>query len=114
MTPAPDAGDRLAAPGMGPTSLGKRGRPGAARSAADPPPLPPPPFRRRRQRQETHAVAQRKQDQMDRLRGAFGLRETKEGEAFDRELQERRRQEKIADRDAREKERRCGLAGGGR
>lgn len=66
---------------------------------------------------ETHAVAQRKQDQMERLRGAFGFgAEVKEGEAFDRELQEQRRQERIAEKERekkraekekRDRERRC-------
>lgn len=42
---------------------------------------------------------------MDRLRAAFGLGEVKEGEAFDQELQEQRRLERIAEREAREKER---------
>lgn len=45
-------------------------------------------------------------EQMDKLRAAFGLGEdTKEGEAFDQELQERKRQEKIAEREAKEQER---------
>lgn len=35
-------------------------------------------------------MAQRKQDQLDRMRRAFGLKDVKEGEAFDRELQVRR------------------------
>ncbi len=38
---------------------------------------------------ETHEVAQRKVEQMDKLRAAFGISEIKEGEAFDRELQVR-------------------------
>jgi serine/arginine repetitive matrix protein 2 len=43
---------------------------------------------------------------MDRLRNAFGFIEgMKEGEAFDRELQEQRRLERIAEREAKEKER---------
>lgn len=55
---------------------------------------------------ETHAVAERKLVQMDKLRAAFGLEESaKEGEAFDRDLQEQRRLERIAEREQREKER---------
>lgn len=50
-------------------------------------------------------MARRKVEQMDKLRSAFGLGEVKEGEAFDQELQERKRQERIAEREAREKER---------
>ncbi|KFM23825.1 Pre-mRNA-splicing factor CWC21 [Auxenochlorella protothecoides] len=57
-------------------------------------------------KQETHQIAARKVEQMGRLRGAFGIGETKEGDAFDRELQDRRRQEKIAERENREQERR--------
>lgn len=61
---------------------------------------------RERMAHETHAVAQRKQDQMERLRGAFGFgAEVKEGEAFDRELQEQRRLERRAERERVEKER---------
>ena len=60
-----------------------------------------------RSKQETHQVAARKLVQMERLRGAFGLRgEHREGEAFDRELQEKRRQERIAEREERERQRR--------
>jgi len=37
---------------------------------------------------ETHEVAQRKLDQMDKLRSALGMAsDTKEGDAFNRELQ---------------------------
>ena len=37
---------------------------------------------------ETHEVAQRKLEQMERLKGALGMSsETKEGDAFNRELQ---------------------------
>lgn len=65
-----------------------------------------------RAKQETHQVAARKMAQMDRLRGALGLGEgQREGEAFDRELQERRRQEKIAEREQREREKRYDSAG---
>ena len=55
---------------------------------------------------ETHEIARRKVEQMDKLRAAFGLgAEAKEGEAFDQELQEQRRQERIAEREAKEKAR---------
>lgn len=59
--------------------------------------------------QETHAVAQRKQEQMARLRGAFGFdaEGPREGEAFNRELQEQRREEARAEREAKERERKC-------
>lgn len=65
-----------------------------------------PHFNANRLKQETHQIAARKVEQMGRLRGAFGIGETKEGDAFDRELQDRRRQEKIAERENREQERR--------
>lgn len=57
---------------------------------------------------ETHAVAQRKQEQMARLRGAFGFGGTdgpREGDAFNRELQEQKRQEARDERDAKERDR---------
>ncbi len=38
---------------------------------------------------ETHEVAQRKLDQMAKLKSAFGLSEVKEGDAFNRDLQVR-------------------------
>lgn len=54
---------------------------------------------------------------MERLRGAFGFGadEVKEGDAFNRELQEQKRLDRIAERDAKEKERRCvgGAVGAG-
>jgi hypothetical protein len=53
-------------------------------------------------------VAARKAAQMDRLRSAFGLAGEEgvlEGDAFNRELQEEKRQERIAEREAKEKER---------
>ncbi|GMH32892.1 hypothetical protein BSKO_00726 [Bryopsis sp. KO-2023] len=55
--------------------------------------------------QETHETARRKMEQMDRLKNALGLGDVKEGEAFDQELQEKRRQERVAEREAMEKER---------
>lgn len=71
-------------------------------------PLPP-----SRLAQETHAVALRKQEQMAKLKSAFGFGEdeVREGDAFNRELQEQKRQERIAEREAKEEERRW--VGGG-
>jgi hypothetical protein len=40
---------------------------------------------------ETHAVAARKEREMDGMRAAFGLKDVTEGAAFDRELQETKR-----------------------
>ena len=55
---------------------------------------------------ETHAVAARKEAEMDGLRAAFGLKEApREGDAFDRELQERKKQERLAERERAAKER---------
>jgi serine/arginine repetitive matrix protein 2 len=71
------------------------GPPGGEKDARD----------RDRLEQDTHQVALRKAQQMERLRGAFGFREDiAEGEAFDKELQERKRLEKLAAReDARQR-----------
>jgi serine/arginine repetitive matrix protein 2 len=56
--------------------------------------------------QETHAVAQRKLEQMARLKNAFGFgEEVKEGDAFNRELQEQKRLEKIEEREQEKKRR---------
>lgn len=46
---------------------------------------------------------------MERLRGAFGFAEgvEQEGDAFNRELQEQRRQERAAEREAKEREHKC-------
>ena len=55
---------------------------------------------------ETHAVAARKAAEMDGLRAAFGLKEApREGDAFDRELQERKKQERLQERERVAKER---------
>ncbi|KAK9821762.1 hypothetical protein WJX81_005452 [Elliptochloris bilobata] len=55
---------------------------------------------------ETHELAERKQQELATLRAAWGLgEEVVEGQAFNRELQEQRRQDKIAEREAVEKER---------
>lgn len=59
-------------------------------------------MRRHRLSDESHEVAQRKLAQMAKLRGAFGLAEVKEGEAFDPEAMEARRNR---DRAARDEER---------
>eukprot|EP00210_Caulerpa_lentillifera_P007111 g6804.t1 len=56
--------------------------------------------------QETHEVARRKMEQMERLRGALNIRQdAKEGEAFDVELQEKRKKEAKEKREERERER---------
>eukprot|EP01025_Chloroclados_australasicus_P038833 TRINITY_DN400_c0_g1_i1.p2 TRINITY_DN400_c0_g1~~TRINITY_DN400_c0_g1_i1.p2 ORF type:complete len:475 (-),score=71.66 TRINITY_DN400_c0_g1_i1:717-2141(-) len=52
--------------------------------------------------EETHAIAARKQAQMEKLRDALGLGDVKEGEAFDQELQEEKRQARIKEREDRE------------
>jgi hypothetical protein len=58
----------------------------------------------RRLTNETHEVAQRKIAQMSNLRAALGLgaasEEPVEGQAFDRDLQEAKRQQRIAEREA--------------
>eukprot|EP00195_Chlamydomonas_chlamydogama_P016489 CAMPEP_0202909188 /NCGR_PEP_ID=MMETSP1392-20130828/48598_1 /ASSEMBLY_ACC=CAM_ASM_000868 /TAXON_ID=225041 /ORGANISM="Chlamydomonas chlamydogama, Strain SAG 11-48b" /LENGTH=378 /DNA_ID=CAMNT_0049598863 /DNA_START=101 /DNA_END=1233 /DNA_ORIENTATION=- len=54
---------------------------------------------------ETHEVAQRKLEQMDKLKAALGISEVKEGEAFDRELQEKKKLERLAEKEAKERER---------
>lgn len=58
---------------------------------------------------ESHEVAKRKLQQMAKLRGAFGLAEVKEGEAFDPEaIEARRNRERTArdeERAARDQER---------
>lgn len=41
---------------------------------------------------------------MDKLAAAFGVKGAVEGEAFNRELQEQRKQERIAEREQREKD----------
>lgn len=49
------------------------------------------PFACCRDKQETHRLAERKQQQMAKLENAFGLSGVVEGEAFNRELQEERK-----------------------
>lgn len=50
---------------------------------------------------ETHQLAKRKAQELDKIRAAFGLaQDVKEGQAFDRELQERLKAERIAEREA--------------
>ena len=52
---------------------------------------------------ETHALARKKAAEMDKIRNAFGLdADAKEGQAFDRDLQEQLKQDRQV---AREKER---------
>jgi hypothetical protein len=48
-------------------------------------------WRRSTAKQETHEIAQRKVEQMDKLKAALGLADVVEGEAFDPEVQVRRR-----------------------
>ncbi len=50
-------------------------------------------------------MAARKEAEMVSLRAAFGLKEVREGDAFDRELQERKRQERLDERERAAKER---------
>jgi serine/arginine repetitive matrix protein 2 len=50
-------------------------------------------------------VALRKEGQMRKLQNAFGLGETVEGQAFNRDLQEQKKLERVAEREAKEKER---------
>lgn len=53
--------------------------------------------------QETHQLAARKAQQMDKLKNAFGFTEDiKEGDAFNRELQEQKKLDRIAEREAKE------------
>ena len=63
----------------------------------------------RRRDESTHAVAVRKEEEMVRLARAFGVdkreRDAREGDAFDRELQRRLRDEKRAKREEEERKR---------
>jgi len=53
--------------------------------------------------QETHQIAARKAQQMDKLKNAFGFTEDiKEGDAFNRELQEQKKLDRMAEREAKE------------
>ncbi len=57
---------------------------------------------------ETHAVAKRQLEKMLKLRTVFGLpkdQDSKEGQAFDRELQEQRKRDKEMEKELREKTR---------
>ncbi|KAK3269630.1 hypothetical protein CYMTET_21938 [Cymbomonas tetramitiformis] len=56
--------------------------------------------------QETHQVALRKEKEMDKIRSAFGITETNEGDAFDRDLQETKKNERIAERERADEEKR--------
>lgn len=50
---------------------------------------------------ETHELAKRKAREMDKIRAAFGLgTDVKEGQAFDRDLQEQLKAQRIAEREA--------------
>ena len=55
---------------------------------------------------ETHAMAKRKLAQMAKLRDVFGFtieQDSKEGESFDRELQEQRKRDRLMEKELREK-----------
>lgn len=53
---------------------------------------------------ETHELAKRKANEMNKIRAAFGLDENaKEGQAFDRDLQERLKAERQAERETKQK-----------
>eukprot|EP00897_Mesotaenium_endlicherianum_P008074 jgi/Mesen1/7295/ME000373S06352 len=55
---------------------------------------------------QTHHIAARKEKAMERLKDAFGLGDIKEGEAFDRDLQEQRKQERIMAKEMAEQQKR--------
>ncbi|KAL2621849.1 hypothetical protein R1flu_002054 [Riccia fluitans] len=48
---------------------------------------------------QSHQIAAKKEKQLDVMKAALGIEEIKEGEAFDRELQEQRKQERILARE---------------
>ena len=52
-----------------------------------------------RNNQETHWLAERKQEELARVRDAWGLGDIKEGEAFNPEVQEAKKQARIAERE---------------
>lgn len=55
---------------------------------------------------ETHEMAARKLQQMDKLKDAFGIEgDINEGDAFNKELQEQKRQQRQAEREQRQAER---------
>eukprot|EP00252_Welwitschia_mirabilis_P008916 TRINITY_DN2117_c0_g1_i1.p1 TRINITY_DN2117_c0_g1~~TRINITY_DN2117_c0_g1_i1.p1 ORF type:complete len:519 (+),score=101.41 TRINITY_DN2117_c0_g1_i1:137-1693(+) len=54
---------------------------------------------------QTHQIAARKEHKLETLKSALGIGDIKEGEAFDKELQEQRKQERILAREERERER---------
>mmetsp|Transcript_19027 Transcript_19027/g.48835 ORF Transcript_19027/g.48835 Transcript_19027/m.48835 type:complete len:448 (+) Transcript_19027:588-1931(+) len=54
---------------------------------------------------ETHQVAVRKERQMDKLASAFGIRESKEGDAFNQELQAKLKEDRRMEREQKEKDR---------
>ena len=53
---------------------------------------------------ETHWLAERKQQELAKVREAWGLTETVEGEAFNREVQEAKKQARIAEREQKKQE----------
>lgn len=57
-----------------------------------------------RTNQETHWLAERKQQELARLREAWGLTGTNEGDAFNPEVQEAKKQARIAEREKKQQE----------
>ena len=55
---------------------------------------------------QTHQIAAKKERQLETFKAALGLGDIKEGEPFDRELQEQCKQEIILAREEREREHR--------
>ena len=55
---------------------------------------------------QSHQIAAQKEKQLETMRDALGLKEVKEGEAFDRDLQEQRKQERMIAREEKDRERR--------
>uniref|UniRef100_A0A7I4AK01 CWF21 domain-containing protein n=2 Tax=Physcomitrium patens TaxID=3218 RepID=A0A7I4AK01_PHYPA len=55
---------------------------------------------------QSHHIAAQKEKQLESMRDALGLKNVKEGEASDRELQEQKRQERIMAREEKEQENR--------
>ena len=58
-----------------------------------------------RTEKETHWLAEQKQQELARVRDAWGLKDTVEGEAFNRDIQEAKKQARIAQREKDKQER---------
>ena len=58
-----------------------------------------------RSEKETHWLAEQKQQELARVRDAWGLKDTVEGEAFNRDIQEAKKQARIAQREKDKQER---------